>query len=65
MIGSPFFLMKRSPGVVFRDVPALGLRGGPPDARAGIGDELVDALAELEEGVPALARRARELIEAG
>lgn len=42
VIGAPFYLMERIPGVVLRD--AL-----PPDATGvgGIGDELVDALAQL------------------
>jgi aminoglycoside phosphotransferase (APT) family kinase protein len=46
VIGAPFYLMERVPGQVIRDrlPPALA---DEPEARARIGDEMIDALAQL------------------
>src|SRR5207248_6375390 len=46
VIGVPFFLMERADGVVIRGSLPPGFEDDE-QARAGIGDELVDALAEL------------------
>jgi len=45
VIGAPFYLMERAPGVVIRDRLPSGL--GDLRARRDIGEELVDALVEL------------------
>ncbi|MBI4259425.1 MAG: phosphotransferase family protein [Actinobacteria bacterium] len=47
VIGAPFYLMERVPGVVIRDELPPAFADGPAGARRGIGEELVDALAEL------------------
>jgi aminoglycoside phosphotransferase (APT) family kinase protein len=54
VIGVPFYLMERVRGWVFRDAlpPAFAT---DPGARAGVGDELVDALVELHAVDPAAA----------
>jgi aminoglycoside phosphotransferase (APT) family kinase protein len=46
VIGAPFYLMERSEGFVIRDRLPPGFEGDET-ARAGLGQELVDALAEL------------------
>jgi aminoglycoside phosphotransferase (APT) family kinase protein len=53
VIGAPFFLMERIDGWVFRETLPPGFRDAGVDARAGIGDELVDALVELHGVEPA------------
>ena len=48
VIGVPFYLMEKVEGYVIRTDLPPGFRGdAAADARAGIGEELVDALAEL------------------
>jgi aminoglycoside phosphotransferase (APT) family kinase protein len=47
VIGVPFYLMERIHGQVIRDRLPPAFVQGPPEARAPIGEELVDALAEL------------------
>ena len=46
VVGAPFYLMERAHGFVIREELPRGFREDE-GARAGIGDELVDALAEL------------------
>jgi len=47
VIGAPFYLMERARGFVIRDALPPGFGPDDHEARAGIGDELVDALVEL------------------
>ncbi len=46
VIGAPFYLMERTGGVVIRDVLPAGMGDSEPN-RLRIGEELVDALAEI------------------
>lgn len=49
VIGAPFYLMERTHGFVIRDALPSGFQAAPEEERSRIGEELVDALAELHE----------------
>ncbi|MGH8872562.1 MAG: phosphotransferase family protein [Acidimicrobiia bacterium] len=54
VIGAPFFLMERKPGVVIRDVVPEGFGGGnDPEANCKLSTVVVDTLVELHSVEPA------------